>query len=360
MRIWESYFLRRLLGVFFVVLIVFYGLYVFIDYAGQSASFHHHQVHFGWWELSLYYLCQLAYRADILVPFALLIATVQTLCDLNIHNELVALLASGVKQHRLLAPFLFFGLIMTLTLYFNAQFIAPHALQTIKTMEFQKKRASRLKKMKANNAQGIVLDDGSTLLYSRYDSDKNVFFDTYWMRSADDIYKIKFLHLNSPIPWGEYVDYMTRDADGNLVATTSARSLEFPTMRIDPTTLQEMTTQPEALSLTTLWNRIPPGGRCYSEKECDIATTFYYKMAMPWLCLLAVMGPAPWCVTFTRTLPTFFIYACSLFTLIAFYLVMEAALILGERQVLAPLAAILPPLLCFALPINYFYWRRGL
>src|SRR5436190_24088446 len=115
-KIWERYFLKQMLKVFFLFLFCFYGLYVVVDYASHTSALPHHQTQVPGQELIRYYLFVFASRAEILIPFALLIAVIKTLITLNTHQELVALLASGVRLKTLMRPFILMGLVCTLFL----------------------------------------------------------------------------------------------------------------------------------------------------------------------------------------------------------------------------------------------------
>jgi lipopolysaccharide export system permease protein len=90
-KIWERYFLKETLKIFFLFLFCFYGLYVLIDYASHTSGLPHHQIKISGKELIRYYLFIFSSRAEILIPFALLISTIKTICSLNISRELVAL-----------------------------------------------------------------------------------------------------------------------------------------------------------------------------------------------------------------------------------------------------------------------------
>ena len=114
----------------------------------------------------------------------------------------------------------------------------------------------------------------------------------------------------------------------------------------------------EALSLSALQQKLSALQAIFSEKEARLVTTYYYKLAIPWLCLLAIIAPAPFCIAFNRALPQFFIYALSLFGLVTFYLIMNAAMILGERQVMAPALAIWIPFAIFFLFFGIRYYRK--
>src|SRR5262245_5420866 len=86
--IWGRYFVKETLKVLILFIVCFYGLYVLIDFSSHATSYHHHHIRFRLSELTSYYLSDFVKRLDVLLPFALLISTIKTLCSLNVHNEL--------------------------------------------------------------------------------------------------------------------------------------------------------------------------------------------------------------------------------------------------------------------------------
>ena len=87
-----------------------------------------------------YYAYDFVQRAEVLIPFALLISTIRVLTGLNANHELVALMASGIPLKRLLRPFILVGLLLTALLYVNTEFSLPHALKEIKHISESKMR----------------------------------------------------------------------------------------------------------------------------------------------------------------------------------------------------------------------------
>lgn len=357
-KIWERYFVKQFVKVLLLFLFGFYALYILLDYSSHSSSSHHHHTDLRLWELFTHYLSEFSIRLEILLPFAVLIATIKTLCTLNVNNELVAMMASGVRLQRLLSPFLLIAFFLTALLYINTQFFVPRATQTVKYMH-ERKRMEKNKKMENNSVQHLVLEDETTLLFQSYDSVENRFFDVYWIRTIDDIYRIKYLYpgKKGEKPLGRYVDHLARDEQHALTLKDSADKVAFDEMVFNRKRLMETLTTPEELSLKQLYLKMPDWGRCESEKQCRLATVFYHKLAMPWLCLLAFIGPAPFCVLFSRTHHVFFIYAAATFGLVAIYLAMQAASVLGERQVVDPAFAIGIPFAVFFVPLLWRYIR---
>lgn len=356
-QIWERYLLRQFITMFFFFLCCFYGLYVLIDYASHASS--HHR---SWFEFVRYYLFVFASRAEILVPIALLIAFVKTICTLNTNHELVALMAGGFKLKTLMRPFLTVGFLCLILMFLNEQFILPSALKKLNRIENSRKHQKRALTNLA--VKHLVLEDGSLLFFQNYDSAKERFFDVFWVPSVDNIYKIKF--LNPIFSMGYFVDHLVRQPSGELILQESFKEFFFPSMKFNREILQSTIIDPETLSLTALAKEAyqiayeqtekqsESAVHRLNEKESKIMTAFYWKLTIPWLCLMAIMAPAPYCILFSRQLPIFLIYMCSLFGLIAFYMFIDAAQVIAKRQVIPPFWAICCP---FLLIFSFFGWR---
>jgi lipopolysaccharide export system permease protein len=350
-KIFERYFIKQTLKIFFLIIFGFYSLYVLVDYATHIQHFHRGE--FRWQTVFFYYLFDFIKLLEVLVPFALLISTVKTITNLNVHNELVALLASGLKLKRLLRPFFFLGILFTTLLYLNTEIFLPKALKELKNFSAEKAIA-KAKKLGSKPVLHLNLEDGSTFIFQDYNSKEQHFVDTYWIQSIDEIYRIKFLYPQKDIPEGHFVDHLTRDKTGQLIAKASYVQKSFSDMHFNKQTLFESITSAEEQSFTDLHSKIPSLSEIKSEKQAQLVTSFYYKLAMPWLALLAVIAPIPFCVRFTRHLPLFMIYAWSIFGLVAFYIIMNSSLVLGERQVIAPALAVWIP---FGLSMGIFSYR---
>ena len=178
-----------------------------------------------------------------------------------------------------------------------------------------------------------MLENQSYIIFQDYDSIKERFVDAYWIRSIDDIFRMKYLYPFKETPVGEYVDHLQRNQEGKLILQDSHQTKVFPEIHFNSHKLTETLTQPQDLSMTALHEKRPAATKNLSEKEAQILSVLYYKIVIPWLCLLAVIAPAPVLRSFHAPAAVFFIYALSIFGLVAFYLIMDAALILGSRQV---------------------------
>lgn len=332
-KLWARHFYSQVIKLFLFIIVCFYGIYVLIDYASHSRSFHS-----GWQTIFYHYLIEFIQKIDVLVPFALLIATVRTLCRLNSLNEMVALRASGVPLKTLLRPFIIFGCACTLLLIANNEFFMPTAIQKQHKLAQQHEKSKH--KGKHHSAiQQLMLEDGTSVIYSKYEAAEKQFIDAYWIKSIDELYHMKKLS-HEMTPLGIKVDVMERNANGELVLTQSFDNKAFPELHFNQERLIATIAQPDEEAISTLWNKLSLTAPEMTEKQCQVTSCFFHKLILPLLCILAVIAPAPFCVHFSRQLPIFFIYACSIFGLVAMYLVMDAGLVLGKRQVLSPFLAV--------------------
>jgi lipopolysaccharide export system permease protein len=355
-KIWERYFFKEALKVFFLFLICFYGLYVLIDYANHARNFHTVDSHFPFAIVATYYGYVFIEKSNVLIPFAILIATVRTLTKLNQHNELVALLASGISLRRLMRPLVILGLALTCFQYVNEEWIYPHAMRALRKME-DARSFEKHKKANSLNALHVLLEDQTTVLYQHYDTNLNRFYDAYWIRSADDIYRMKYLMPTLQTPAGSFVAHLVRNSEGNLVVAGTSSEMSFPEMKFNSQALLETMIQLDDMPISALWKKLPAHLYPESEKEARAQTIFYHLLAVPWLCLFAVIAPAPFCVRFSRFHSHFILYAVSIFGLAGMYLLQDAAELLGKRQVLMPEIAIGVPFFLFTLLFSYKFIR---
>lgn len=346
--IWNRYIVKEFLYCCLSFLLFFNFLYILIDYASHSAWFYFDH-HFQWKIFFTYYLCDLLHRFNAIAPFILLLSSIKVVSQLVLTNELLAMMASGTTVKKLLNPIVAVAFIFLALTYLNLEWIDPGAIRTLNELS-----NARHSQKKTAVIQQMSLDDSSILLFHQYDTSRNLFSDAYWIRHTGDLYHMKSLKVAEASPIGAYVDHFERNAKGELVKTESAKERPFPEMRLNMERLDEILIRPEDQPISKLWKKLPKEKHLYLSQEAQVLAAFYNKLATPWLCLLAVLAPIPFCLNFTRKVPLFAIYAGSLFGLIAFTILLNSAFLLGKRQILDPfLATSLPFLTVF----SYFSWR---
>jgi lipopolysaccharide export system permease protein len=344
--IWERYLFREILKVFFLFLGCFFFLYSILDYSLHMQDFlvdkHIHLSH-----LLIYYFYQFIKRSDLLIPLALLIATLKVLFHLNGRGELVALQASGLSLKRILRPFFILALMCTLFNCISMEFLLPSSLIFLENF-----RKSHFKHYSNGNRKEPLhvtyLKDSSKIVYQSEDKDKELYFDVFWIRSADDIWRMKYLSTNPEQPIGYYVDHIVCSPGGIFEKVASFEKYTFPSFRLQPDPTGKGYIPIENRKPSELFRLLLHKKTTTTLERPQVLTHFLHKCTLPFLSFLVVIAAAPYCFRHSRSLPVFFTYALALFAFVAFSALIHSALVLGESQVLSAYIAILLPFaLCF-------------
>lgn len=355
-KLWERYFFLEIFKVFFFVLFSFFFLYSILDYATHMEDFvKKESLQFK--DLSLFYLNHFLKRADLLLPLALLVATIKVLISLNIKHEWMVLQVAGVATGRLLRPFFLVAFLCALFNWLNFQYLLPSSLQAIE--EFHIKNFEHSHRAQRQELMHILkLKDRSTLLYQSYNSEKNAFFDVLWIRSSNDIWRIKFLNANPLKPIGSYVDHLTRNDRGFLEKKESYEHCLLKELKWDTKLLGNGLIPFENLSLKALCKQLMQKTAATQYEIPKILTQLLFKLQVPLLSFLVLLATIPFCIVFSRSLNAFFIYAAGLFGLLAFYMVLDAMVILGEHNVISPIIAISLPFIICGLIFSQNFLRK--
>jgi lipopolysaccharide export system permease protein len=288
----------------------------------------------------------------MLVPLAFLIATIKVLTTANTRNELIALQSAGVRLSCLLRPFFLLAILLSSASYITFQTITPKALNYIDQFH-----AAFLKHSKSKGKEGrihvLYLDDGSKLVYQNYDTSDASFFDVFWVVHADDLWRIKVLTWEQDEVVGHFVDHLKRE-EGLFIKKESFEVYPFKKMNLESKSTKTRLIPLENRSLFELFQLKGSNDLRYRDDKPAIKTVLYFKMMIPLLPLLVVVGISPFCIRFHRSFSSFFIYAAGLLVFIVFFTMMNAAIILGQNEVFSPALAIFTP---FVLLFAGFFWN---
>lgn len=348
-KIWQRYFLKEIFKVFFLFLFSFYFLFLILDASSHIQDFvRESKLQFK--TAALYYCYQFIKYSDLIVPLAMLISTIKVLCSFNIHRELVALQASGVRTKTLLRPFLFVGLLATLFMYANFEFINPKALGFINQFYQSHFKHSYHGKRK-EPIHVLHLKDNSKLIYQTTTPSKEYFFDLLWVRSFDDIMRIKYLKADPKDPQAFFVDHIKRNSRGHLEKVNSYDHTLLTDLKWDTKMTLVGKVPIDNRKVSELFQYMTKKRETNSYQVAEITTHFLFKLLMPLLSLLVILAVAPSCLNYSRNTPTFFIYSIAIFSFIAFFTLIDACTILGENNILSPYLALVAP---FALAFGFF------
>ncbi len=340
--IWERYLLREILKVFFLFLSCFFFLYALIDYSMHMQDFIiDKRIQIS--HIIIYYFFHFIKRADLLIPLALLVSTLKVLFSLNARGELIALQSSGLSRKKILRPFFCIGLISVLFNLASSEFLLPSSLNFLdKFRQEHFKHYNHGKRKEPVHA--IRMKDGSRIIYQSADREKKLFRDVFWVQSVNEIWRMQSLSTESENPVGFYVDHLKRNGEGNFEKVESFDQYRFAKFRWQPDPTGKGYTPLENRALSELLRMLIQKTKTTAYEYPQVLTHFLFKIVIPFLSLLVVAASAPFCLRHSRNPSVFFTYAIALFCFIAFFALMDAAVILGENLVVSPYLVILAPI----------------
>ncbi len=349
--IWQRYLFRELLKVFFLFLGSFFFLYAILDYSLHMQDFIINKqiqiVH-----TIIYYFYQFIKRADILIPLALLIATLKVLFALNTRGELVALQASGLSARQILRPFFLLATLCTLFNLASLEFFLPSSLNFLDRFREEHFKHS----YRGNRKEPIhvvPLKDHSKLIYLTQNPTTGLFEDAYWLRSINEIWHMKTLTPDAKNPVGTFVDHLVRSREGQFEKTESFNIYQFSSFRWEIDPIGKGYVPFENRKISDLLYLAAHKAKTTAYEYPQILTYLLYKLIMPLLPFVMIFAVAPICFRSARSHPIFLTYSLSIFSFIAFTSMLDAALILGENRLVSPYIVTLLPFMLLSLGFGW-------
>jgi len=133
MKILDRYITKNIIVTFLVTVLIFSLLYILIDSACNLDEFIDRQVSMK--IIAQYYLLSMPFIMVQLASMACLIAVLFTFANLNTHNEVIALRASGMSFWQISKPALCFGLVVAAILFALNEGIVPDSQEKLKELK---------------------------------------------------------------------------------------------------------------------------------------------------------------------------------------------------------------------------------
>jgi Predicted permeases len=341
--IFSKWCFKELAKTLFFCLAAFYLLYVLIDYSSRISNYH--SIRFEWLMLFEYYGLIFIRRLEVLLPFALLIATASTLQSIWQLHGWVFLLLGGRSLNYLLRPFYLAAAVSCVFLIYNEQSLIPWAMKRLNHIEslyFHKGEGIS----ELNTRSSLRLKEGGVLFFDTFDAKKQALFDVWYLPHWNEIFHIERLDISKAMPVGFQVDHIQENSYVDHVA--------FNEMHVTWQDLLEATLDPLNLSITDLVSHL--FNRVLSPQErCECLATLLKKLLFPTLALFAVFFIIPPFVTFKRDVPFFFYYLVAILAYLGFYLLISALYTTAAANVFSPLLALLLP---FSALLGIILWKQ--
>ena len=355
MKKWQLYFYKEIGKVFFFFLFGFFFLYSLIEYSTHMDDFFKTPT-LNAGSIALYYLNQFLKRLDFLVPMALLLSTIKVLTTLNSRNEWTVFQVAGLSTRKLLQPFFIVATACSFFLWANFELFLPTALQNIDEFRIANFHGSHLAKRR-ELIHLIPLKDNSKLLYQSYLADKHQLFDVLWIKSPNEIWRMKYLSADPSHPQAQFVDHLVRSSAGVLEKKESYETLAMNELKWHPRMARKGLVPFDQKKISELIRLVHnPHSSPYEIPR--IKTALSFKGAVPLLAPIIVLALAPVCLTFSRFRSLFFIYAIALFALFALYMLLDSLTILSDHGIISPLLSVFFPIAFLASIVGWKFWKK--
>lgn len=135
MKILDWYILKRYLGTFILMLILFIPIGITVNLAEKIDKILEHEVPFM--EVVKYYIDFTVYFTNLLFPLFLFLAVIWFTSKLAQNTEIIAFLSSGVSFWRFLRPYLVGATIVSLSALVLGMYLAPSASKGFNEFKYQ-------------------------------------------------------------------------------------------------------------------------------------------------------------------------------------------------------------------------------
>ncbi len=161
MKILDWYILKRYLGTFFTMILLFIPIGIIVDLSEKIDNILEHEVPFP--AVVAYYLDFTIYFANLLFPLFVFLSVIWFTSKLANKTEIIAFLSSGVSFWRFLRPYMIGAVLICIGALAMGLFLAPKASQGFN--EFKYSYLKKGKKIKATRNVYRQLSD-SIFLYA--------------------------------------------------------------------------------------------------------------------------------------------------------------------------------------------------
>ena len=343
MKILDRYLVRGFLKPFFFCLLIFLVLFIVIDAFNNLDEFLKNGFSPG--VILTYYFYFLPEMFVQVAPISTLMAVLYNLGDLNRHNEISAIKASGISSAQVLSPYLFAGLLLSFIVFLVNEQVVPKT-QVTSTAIMQgliEKGKTNLSERAIRNVAlytsdnrmvfarefeilngtlhdvVILQDDPNQTLKSRLTAKKAQFEDGHWQ-----LYGATTYHLN------RY---------GDIVGEPSISDKVEMKLEATPKDFIKSASQAEFMSAKELKeyrdNFKNGAGRKLSRR---LSVDFHYKIAFPFISFFVILIGAPLAMRLERGSAMVGI-GTSLLVVLIYYGLHSICLALGKNGTMPPMMA---------------------
>ncbi len=342
MKIIDKYITTGFVWPLLYCLIVFVFLYMVSDVLSRIDTLIKQDIPFD--VIKNYYLSSFPVVIVQTAPFAMLLATIFLLGNLNRHNEIIALRASGVDTLRIISPLLLIGLAISLGVFLINDKLVPQASVTMKMTDdlyFRKYKWERNQQLENITIFG---KDGRLFYARTYDIKNKILSDVVLLEhDKNQVLKRKITAQRMEWTGDKWrfigCDVFRFDKEGKTLGKPAIfRAPKIIQFNQKPDDLLKEQTQPEFMNYGQLKEYVHILNLESKSTARKLLVDMYYKLSVPFTGLVIMLIGIPFALKRTRTKAMGSI-GMALAISISYYVVNAMFLALGKGGLVPPVVA---------------------
>jgi len=183
LKLLDKYILKEFLRFFIVICITFIALYLIVDFFGKVRMFLSNNASIP--QIALFFLYSIPMIISLILPPAVLLATLMAYGSLSKFSEITAMKANGISLYRITLPVLISAAVIAVVLFYFTELITPASVQKTEYME------------------KVVIQKQQTLGYFKQNE--------IWYRGNNAIYNFKIFDVSNDTLRGITINYLNND-----------------------------------------------------------------------------------------------------------------------------------------------------
>ena len=162
----DRYIIRKFIGTYFFAILLIISISIVFDFNENLSKFTEYNA--PWRAIIFdYYMNFVPYFANLFSPLFVFIAVIFFTSKMAGNSEIIAILATGVSFKRMLSPYMFSCVLISMLSYFLAAYVIPHG--TVIRQNFESLYKNNKKNTSAENVQ-LQVDNGVIAYMQHYDN----------------------------------------------------------------------------------------------------------------------------------------------------------------------------------------------
>lgn len=340
----DMYILREFLIKLSILVLVFVILFILSDVFNDLDNFLEGKSPMS--DFFTYLLLKLPGNVRFVMPIAMLLGCMWTMAAFGKNLEVTAMRASGVSLFRCGGPILLVGFLMTmLNIYFNEALVP-----------YTEREALVLKENTSNRSL-----EQNMLTYRSPDNQRNWFFRSYVNGQKNSGVMLKKYRDGNSLEWdlaaqkAEYkpgegwlfhnVIYTPYSRDGLMQKRSIRHKTYFLPAEQAPESDNDIVNaikDEEELPTWVIWSLVKRNPDMAARMQSIYMTVFYYRLAFPWACFLAVFLGIPLATKNERS-GNLLALIMAVIIIVIYIVIAQIFLVLGKQGLLpAPIAGLMP------------------